>query len=104
MSPDIYDRFGAEVKYDQAGEGLFLITSRRIDPAPKIRAYGGEVVMRFNHTKVLARIHLNRVLELLREPGISKAGGVHLDLERYRKFLEARGISQLPSGESQPRS
>lgn len=49
--------------------------------------------MRLNGTKLLARMGLNKALALLKEPGISKVGGVHLDVERYKKFLEAQGAS-----------
>jgi hypothetical protein len=91
------NRFGAKVSLAGASEGLFLVIARLSDPAPRVRALGGQVVMRLNGTKVMARMELNQALALLKEPGIDKVGGIHLDVERYHKFLAAQGGGEAPS-------
>ena len=90
MQTELYKRFGAKVSFAQGGEGLFLIVSSAGDPEPKVRAYEGQVVMRLNGTKLLARMGLAKALDLLKEPGISKVGGVHLDVERCKRFLASQ--------------
>lgn len=98
MQTELYKRFGAKVSFADTGESLFLIIASTGDPEPKVRAYKGQVVMRLNGTKLLARMGLNKALALLKEPGISKVGGVHLDVQRYKKFLEAQGTSWRNGG------
>jgi hypothetical protein len=96
------NRFGAKVSFGDSGEGLFLVIARLSDPAPRVRARDGQVIMRLNGTKVLARMALKQALTLLKEPGISKVGGVHLDVERYQKFLAAQGAGATPPGPQPP--
>ncbi|HET97354.1 MAG TPA: hypothetical protein ENN98_01360 [Desulfurivibrio alkaliphilus] len=96
------NRFGAKVSLAGAGEGLFLVIARLSDPAPRVRARDGQVVMRLNGTKVLARMALKQALALLKDPGISKVGGVQLDMERYQKFLAAQVAGGPPPGPQPP--
>ena len=90
MQNEIYNRFGARVSFARGGEGLFLVVSGAGDPEPRVRVFGGQIVMRLNKTKILARLELTKALELLKEPGIRKVGGVHLDVERYKRFLDSQ--------------
>ncbi|WP_028575287.1 hypothetical protein [Desulfonatronovibrio hydrogenovorans] len=90
MPAGFHERFGARVSLAQGGEGLFLVVSKSGDPESLVRAHGGQVVMRLSGAKLLARMALARALDLIKKPEISKVGGVHLDLERYNRFVAAQ--------------
>jgi hypothetical protein len=77
------------------GSALFLVIGRRDAPDAIVRQCGGYVVTHLpDPRQVLAVVPLSSWMGLRGDDGISSAGPVNIDQERFARFAELSGMGE----------
>ena len=85
------DGFGAVVRTDSGGVGLFYVVGRAGAPDGAVTQVGGRVVARIGPHRVLATITHEAAPHLRRDHRVALAGQVTVDPRRFSRFLELAG-------------